>query len=80
MSTAVTLADLTREMKSMWTYCNECGRERDVDPNALPLPAGTLVPGLGRRFMKCSACGSRNVDTKPEIYPGGIVAARAMFR
>ena len=70
MTGPVTLADLSREGRKMWTYCTECGRERDLDPGSLPLPPGTPVPGLGRRFMKCSACGSRKVDTRPELYRG----------
>lgn len=73
MQGPVTLASLIRDGKLMWVYCNDCGRERDVDPASLGLPHGTPVPGLGRRHMKCSNCGSRKIDTKPELYPGGIV-------
>ena len=32
------------------------------------------VPGLGQRHMRCTACGSREIDTKPVLYPGGIEA------
>jgi hypothetical protein len=80
MSGPVTIADLMREEKLLWVYCNDCGRERDVDPKSLAVPATTPVPVLGRRFMKCSSCGSRKIDTRPEIFPGGIAAARAKFR
>ena len=72
----VTLADLIRDGKLLWVYCCSCNREKDVDPASLALPRDTAVPGLGRRHMKCSACGSRNIDTRPELYPGGIEAVR----
>jgi hypothetical protein len=26
--------------------------------------------------MKCSMCGSRKIDARPELYPGGVVAMR----
>jgi hypothetical protein len=29
--------------------------------------------------MKCSACGSRKITTRPELYPGGIEAMRAKW-
>ena len=73
---AVTLGDLIIEKKLMWTYCLDCGRERDADPELLPLPPETPIPGLGRRHMRCSTCGSRMIETRPELYPGGLAAAR----
>ncbi len=76
MINPVTLGDLIRDGKLMWTYCISCCRERDIDPASLPLPSTTPVPGLGQRHMRCSACGSREIDTRPELYPGGIVARR----
>jgi len=30
--------------------------------------------------MKCSACGSRKIDARPELYPGGVVAMRKRLR
>jgi len=33
------------------------------------------VPEIGKH-MKCSACGSRKINTKPELYPGGVEAMR----
>jgi hypothetical protein len=74
--TPVTLADLMRGDKLLWVYCRDCGHERDVNPADLPLPADTAVPNVGKR-MKCSMCGSRAIDTKPEQYPGGVKAMRA---
>jgi hypothetical protein len=49
-------------------YCRDCGRERDVDPAMLPLPADCPVPEIGKR-MRCSVCGSRKIHTAPELYP-----------
>ena len=74
---SVTLGDLIREGKLLWTYCIDCGRERDLDPKQISLPPDTTVPGLGRRHLRCSACGSRKVDTRPELYPGGVAAQRS---
>ena len=73
---AVTLGDLITDKKLMWTYCLDCGRERDVDPAGLPLPPETPIPGLGRRHMRCRSCASRKIETRPELYPGGLKAAR----
>lgn len=74
--TVVTLGDLITSKKLMWTYCVDCGRERDLDPAHVPLPPQTPVPGLGRRHMRCTACGSRKIETRPELYPGGLATAR----
>jgi hypothetical protein len=78
-SNAVTLGDLAHAGKLLWVYCCDCGRERDVDPLSLPLPDETPVPSVGKR-MKCSARGSRKIDARPELYPGGIVAMREQWR
>jgi hypothetical protein len=75
----VTLGALIADSKLLWCYCRDCGRERDLDPASVPLPAGFPVPQIGSR-MKCSACGSRKVTTAPELYPGGIVRAREATR
>ena len=75
----VTLGDLIREDKLLWVYCRECCHERDVNPANVPLPADTAVPEIGKR-MKCSNCGLRAVETKPELYLGGVVAMRRRLR
>jgi hypothetical protein len=67
----VTLDDLSRAGKLLWLYCCDCGRERDIEPASLPLPPDIPVPLVGQR-MKCSACGSRKINAKPELYPGGV--------
>jgi hypothetical protein len=75
----VTLSDLIADHKLFWAYCTDGGRERDLDPRNLPLPGGTPVPSVGGR-MKCSACGSRKINAKPELYHGGIIAMRERRR
>ena len=69
----VSLGDLVRDDKLLWVYCTACGHERDVNPATVPLPAETPVPYVGKH-MKCSKCGSRKINTKPELYPGGVAA------
>lgn len=64
----VTLGDLAREGKLLWVYCCDCGRERNIDPAALPLPSSYPVPSVGKH-LKCSECGSRKINAKPELYP-----------
>ena len=54
-------------------YCCDCYHERDVSPATVPLPPP--VPEISER-MKCSACGSRKIDARPEQYPGGVTKMR----
>lgn len=75
VSTPVTLGDLVRDDKLLWVYCTDCGHERDVTPGAVPLPADTPVPDVAKR-MKCSKCGSRKINSKPQLYPGGVAGMR----
>jgi hypothetical protein len=72
----VTLGDLIEADKLLWVYCRDCCHERDVTPATVPLPPETSVPDIGKH-MKCAKCGSRNVTTTPEQYPGGVIAMRA---
>jgi hypothetical protein len=65
MTRPALLGDLIRDGKLLWLYCRECHRERDVDPATIPLPPDVPVPEIGKR-MKCSACGSRKIDSRPD--------------
>jgi hypothetical protein len=79
VSGPVTLGDLIRDDKLLWCYCCDCGHERDVTPATVPLPHKIAVADVGKH-MKCSKCGSRKINTKPELYPGGVAAMRARHR
>jgi hypothetical protein len=79
MTGPVTLGDLAREDKLLWVFCRDCCHERDVDPATIPLPGDAPVPDVGKR-MKCSKCGSRKIDARPELYPSGVVAMRQRIR
>jgi hypothetical protein len=74
----VTLGDLHKDGKLVWLYCRSCGHERDVDLVALGLPPDLPVPEAGAR-MVCSRCGGRAITSAPELYPGGVLAQRALF-
>jgi hypothetical protein len=73
----VLLGDLIRDGKLLWLYCWDCFRERDVDPSTIPLPPDVPVPEIGKR-MKCSSCGSRKIDSRPELYPGELKHSEAV--
>ncbi len=73
MSGPVKLGDLIEAKILLWVYCCDCGHERDVDPAALPLSWNTPVSLIGTH-MKCSVCGSRKMNAKPELYPDGVAA------
>jgi hypothetical protein len=75
MSGPVTLGDLIEAKKLLWVHCCDCGHERDVDPATLPLSWDTPVPFISTH-TKCSVCGSRKINTKPELYAGGLTAMR----
>ena len=66
MSVPVTLGDLVEAKKLLLIYCCDCGHELDVDPASLPLSWNTPVSLIGTH-MKCLACGSRKITTKPEL-------------
>ena len=66
----VTLAMLAVDGKKLWLYCNDCHYNVEVEPLSLGLPPDTPVPTLGRRHMKCSKCGSKDITSWPELYKG----------
>jgi hypothetical protein len=75
----VTLGNLIAANKLLWYYCTACGHERDLEPSMLPLPGDTPVPDV-RWSMRCTRCGAKKADTRPELYPGGIIAMRERWR
>lgn len=75
----VRLADLIRDGRTVTGLCIDCFRERDIPAAYLPLPGDTPVPEIGKR-MRCTSCGGRRINTRPELYPGGILAYRERSR
>ena len=75
MTLPVRLGDLICDGKLLWGWCADCCLEKDIDPASLPLPPDTPVPEI-KKHMRCSRCGSKKVDVRPELYPGGITAMR----
>lgn len=77
----VTLADLAREGRVVWCYCNACGHEAEPMPDALGLPMVTPVPQASC-FLKCPKCGSRKVETKPQLHdrPVHVIRTEAAQR
>ncbi len=75
MSGPVTLGDLIARQAKVWGYCLDCCREREIPSEIIALPKRTPVPDIGAR-MRCSNCRGRRIETKPELYPGGLPAMR----
>ena len=65
-SQPVTLADLKDESRLVWVYCNDCCLEREVEPDAIPLPLDTPIPDIQRK-LKCKECGGK-LSVKPQLY------------
>jgi hypothetical protein len=64
---AVTVADLIERAMQLGVHCLTCGRHRVIEPATLPLASAAPVPSLAGRF-KCTRCGSRQTEARPE-YP-----------
>jgi hypothetical protein len=75
----VTLGDLAREGRLLWCYCRSCCHEREVDPLSLGIDAAEAVPAVGKR-LKCSRCGSREIETKPQLHVEPLEVMRARYR
>ncbi len=75
----VILADLAREGRLLWCYCRSCSYEREVEPRSLGLPDEQPVPTAGQR-LKCSRCGSKDIETKPQLYSEPLEVIRARYR
>ncbi len=71
----VTIGDLRREGKRLWIYCLDCSREVETLAADLPFEDAQPVPSAGLR-MRCSRCGSRQIETKPQLYDQPIEAFR----
>ena len=56
----------------VWAECQACKREVRVDVGWLP--GSTPVPDVALR-LRCSACDSRDIVTRPRLPPSPYVAA-----
>lgn len=77
--TPVTLADLEADGKLLWCWCAACGHEAEVQPRSLRLPMETAAARV-RRHLVCSHCGSRNIDTRPQLHDKPIADIRREAR
>ena len=75
----VTLQDLAADGRLLWCYCLSCQHEREVEPLSLGLDPAEPVPTVGKR-LKCSRCGSREIETKPQLHPEPLEVLRAKYR
>ena len=60
----VTLGELADQRQWVWAYCLDCGHDKFIRPEQIPLPRAFPVPRLEQR-LTCSACASRRVHVKP---------------
>jgi hypothetical protein len=72
----VTLGDLAAEGRGVWVWCNRCTRSARLAAGDLAARLGREcpVPQVGRR-LRCTACGGRDAETRPDWPRGGVVAS-----
>ena len=72
---AVVLGDAVRDGHPLWVFCEACCHSATVDPARVAARVGydCPVPELKRR-MRCSQCGSRQVDVRVKYEGPGVVA------
>lgn len=60
----MTIADMRENgVRSLWVECKACRREVSVVADMIP--SDVEVPKAGR-FFRCSACGSKDILTRPD--------------
>jgi hypothetical protein len=69
------LSEMVRLKLKLSAWCGHCGRYRVMDPGpvARRLKRDATVGELGRK-LKCSACGSREVQARPHYGGLGVVS------
>lgn len=77
--TPVTLADLAGDGRLLWLYCSGCGHEVEVPPDSLGLRLSLAVP-LVKQHVVCSQCGSRHVDSRPQLHARPLAEIRRRAR
>jgi len=59
----MTLANMCENgVRAITATCEACGRQADVNVDALP--EAVTVPKVGQR-LRCSRCGGKSVSTRP---------------
>ena len=61
----VTFGWLIEKGMNVGLHCHPCGRHVVVPVRSLPFALETPVPATAGRF-KCTRCGSRQTETRPE--------------
>ncbi len=74
--TPVTLGDLERRGVDLWAWCNDCCHNRVLALGALigRFGPGQTAAGIAA-WARCSACGSRRVETRPAYESEGVVSS-----
>ncbi len=74
MSGPVTLAQLLDQGLDVFVFCNRCGHNAVLATQQLigRLGGQMPVPEAGGR-MRCSACGSKDIATRPNWPSGGVI-------
>jgi hypothetical protein len=75
----VTLGDLACERRLLWFFCRSCSYEREIAPRSLGLSDDQVVPTAGQRH-KCSRCGSKDIETRPQLHPEPLEVICARYR
>lgn len=71
----VVLGDAVRDGHGLWAFCERCRHQVHLDPASLARKWGydTTIFDLKSR-MRCSRCGSREVDARVDYGGPGVVA------
>ncbi|MBN9025804.1 MAG: hypothetical protein J0H20_09380 [Rhizobiales bacterium] len=84
MGRIATIAEFLDADSGLGVHCNDCGRyvELDLEPVAEKFGRDYLIVGVDtpfRRSLRCSACGSRNMQMTV-IAPGTRMKSRFLPR
>jgi hypothetical protein len=74
----IPIGDLARHGAKLAVWCQLCGRHRllHVAPLIIRLGRSTPLDEVARQ-LKCSACGSRQIEARPHYPSLGVVASHA---
>ncbi len=65
-----TIGHLRRDRRWLEIFC-QCGRHAYIDPSQTEWPDEVAVPEA-KRLMRCSKCGQRPSQTKPDSRVAGV--------